>query len=155
MISTWVLLSTTVILLSYCIHEHFCRYNSTSCEHKCWTRQWWSFKWSKMHDKQSASAKKGINEKLSVQTKLPFKHLKQVYTCSHCLVCICGEVTYKKHMKNCSKFKCVICKKTFFSDRTFQKEQVYNVDHFHKFFKNINFNKYSVEIFNTKCSIQK
>ena len=32
----------------------------------------------KMHDKRSASAKKGINEKLSVQTKLPFKHSKQV-----------------------------------------------------------------------------
>ena len=49
----------------------------------------------KMHDK--GSAVKGINEKLSVQTKLPFKHSKQVYTCSRCLVCICGEVTYKKH----------------------------------------------------------
>ena len=35
----------------------------------------------KMHDKTSASANKGINEKLSVQTKLPFKHSKQVYTC--------------------------------------------------------------------------
>ena len=49
----------------------------------------------KMHDRTSASANKGINEKLSVQTKLPNKHSKQVYTCSHCLVCICGEVTYK------------------------------------------------------------
>ena len=65
----------------------------------------------KMHDKRSAN--KGINEKLSVQTKLPFKHSKQVYTCSRCLVCICGEVTYKKHMDNCSKYKCVICKKNF------------------------------------------
>ena len=61
----------------------------------------------KMHDKRSASATKGINEKLSVQTKLPFKHSKQVYTCSHCLVCICGEVTYKNHMDNCSKYKYV------------------------------------------------
>ena len=77
----------------------------------------------KMHDKTSASANKGINEKLSVQTKLPFKHSKQVYTCSRCLVCICGEVIYKKHMENCSKYKCVICKKTFFSDRTFQKHK--------------------------------
>ena len=74
-----------------------------------------------MHDKRSAN--KGINEKLSVQTKLPFKHSKQVYTCSHCLVCIFGEVTYKKHMDNCSKYKCVICKKTFLSDRTFQKHK--------------------------------
>ena len=78
----------------------------------------------KMHDKTSASANKGINEKLSVQTKLPFKHSKQVYTCSRCLVCICGEVTYKKHMDNCSKYKCVICKKTFFSDRTFKNINV-------------------------------
>ena len=76
-----------------------------------------------MHYKRSANAKKSINEKLSVQTKLPFKHSKQVYTCSHCLVCICGEVTYKKHMDNCSKYKCAICKKTFFSDRTFQKHK--------------------------------
>ena len=74
-----------------------------------------------MHDKRSAN--KGINEKLSVQTKLPFKHSKQVYTCSRCLVCICGEVTYKKHMDNCSKYKCVICKKTFLSHRTFQKHK--------------------------------
>ena len=29
----------------------------------------------------------------------------------------------KKHMENCSKCKCVICKKTFFSDRTFQKHK--------------------------------
>ena len=75
----------------------------------------------KMHDKRSAN--KGINEKFSVQTKLPFKHLKQVYTCSCCLLCICGEVTYKKLIENCSKYKCVICKKTFFSDRTFQKHK--------------------------------
>ena len=61
----------------------------------------------KMCDKRSASVNKGINEKLSVQTKLPFKHSKQVYTCSHCLVCICGEATYKKHMEYCSKYKCV------------------------------------------------
>ena len=59
----------------------------------------------KIHDKTSASANKSINEKLSVQTKLPIKHSKQVYTCSHCLVCICGEVTYKKHMDNCSKIQ--------------------------------------------------
>ena len=59
----------------------------------------------------SANAKKGISEKLSVQSKLPFKHSKQVYTCSRCLVCICGETTYKKHMGNCSKYKCVVCKK--------------------------------------------
>ena len=78
----------------------------------------------KMHDKRSASANKGINEKLSVQTKLPFKHSKQVYTCSRCLVCICGEVTYKKHMNNCSKYTCVICKKTFFSDSTFKNINV-------------------------------
>ena len=43
--------------------------------------------------------------------------------CSRCLVCICGEVTYKKHMDNCSKYKCVICKKTFFSDRAFEKHK--------------------------------
>ena len=77
----------------------------------------------KMHDETSASANKGNNEKLSVQTKLPFKHSKQVYTCSRCLVCIGGEVTYKKHMENYYKYKCVICKKTFFSDRTFQKHK--------------------------------
>ena len=50
-----------------------------------------------MHDKRSANANKGSSEKLSVQTKLPFKHSKQVYTCSNCLVCICGEATYKKN----------------------------------------------------------
>ena len=75
----------------------------------------------KMHDKRSASTNKGINEKLSVQTKLPFKHSKQVYTCSRCLVCICGETTYKKHMENCSKYKCVVCKKTFFSEQDISK----------------------------------
>ena len=50
----------------------------------------------KMHDKRSASANKGINEKLSVQTKLPFKHSKQVYTCSRCL---CAFVE-KLHIKS-------------------------------------------------------
>lgn len=74
-------------------------------------------------DKPSTSAKKGISEKLSVQSKLPFKHSKQVYTCSRCLVCICGETTYKKHMENCSKYKCVVCKKTFFSEHTFKKHK--------------------------------
>ena len=52
---------------------------------------------------------------LSIQNKF--------YACSCCLVFICGEVTYKKHMDNCSKNKCIICKKTFFSDRTFQKHK--------------------------------
>ena len=42
----------------------------------------------KMHDK--GSAEKGINEKLSVQTKLPFKHSKQV---------LCAFVE-KLHIKN-------------------------------------------------------
>ena len=36
----------------------------------------------KMHDKTSASANKGINEKLSVQTKLPFKHSKPLVLCA-------------------------------------------------------------------------
>ena len=35
MISTSVLISTTVILMSSYIPEHFCRYKSRSCEHKC------------------------------------------------------------------------------------------------------------------------
>ena len=107
--------------MSSCIPEHFCRHKSRSCQKNVKQDNGDHSNEDKMHDKTSAN--KGINEKLSVQTKLPYKQVKQVYTCSHCLVCICGEVTYKKHMDNCSKYKCVICKKTFFSDRTFQKHK--------------------------------
>ena len=46
----------------------------------------------KIHDKRSAE--KGINEKLSVQTKLPFKHSEQVY-----IVVLCAFVE-KLHIKS-------------------------------------------------------
>ena len=50
----------------------------------------------KIHDKTSASINKGINEKLSVQTKLPFKHSKQVI---HVLVVLCVFVE-ELHIKS-------------------------------------------------------
>ena len=60
-------------------------------------------------------------EHVMTQTTLSFMCSKKVYTCPHCLICISGEIVYKKHVQHCSKYKCNICKKTFLSKSTFQK----------------------------------
>ena len=45
----------------------------------------------------------------------------QVYTCQNCHVCITNHVKFMKHKKECSKYKCLKCKKTFYSEQTFNK----------------------------------
>ena len=56
-----------------------------------------------------------INAEVMKQCKLSYMYSKKVYLCSHCLMSICGENTYRKHVGNCSKYKCGKCNKTFFS----------------------------------------
>ena len=62
-----------------------------------------------------------INEHVMKQTTLSYMCLNKVYTCPHCLICISGEIVYRKHVQDCSKYKCKTCKKTFLSDSTFKK----------------------------------
>ena len=59
--------------------------------------------------------------KVMKQTKLSSMYSQNVYTCSHCLISICGEHSYRKHVESCSAYKCSKCKKTFFSDVSFKK----------------------------------
>ena len=60
--------------------------------------------------------------KVMKQTKLLSMYSQNVYTCSHCLISICGEHSYRKHVESCSAYKCSKCKKTFFSDVSFNKK---------------------------------
>ena len=72
-------------------------------------------------EQSSLTSKLDLNPKMMQQTKLSFMYSKKVYTCSHCLICICGERMYRKHVEQCSKYKCTKCNKTFFSQTAFQK----------------------------------
>ena len=71
----------------------------------------------------SSKSNIGINQKVLKQTNLSYMFSKKVYTCSHCLMSICGEYTYRKHVGTCSKYKCAKCNKTFFSESSFQKHR--------------------------------
>ena len=64
-----------------------------------------------------------INAEVMKQSKLSYMYSKKVYLCSHCLMSICAENTYRKHVGNCSKYKCGKCNKTFFSESSFQKHR--------------------------------
>ena len=64
-----------------------------------------------------------VNLKMVKQTNLSYMYSMKVYTCSHCIMSICGENTYRKHVVSCSKYKCTKCNKTFLSDSSFQKHK--------------------------------
>ena len=65
-----------------------------------------------------------VNSKMVKQTNLSYMYSMKVYTCSHCIMSICGENTYRKHVVSCSKYKCTKCNKTFLSDSSFQKHKL-------------------------------
>ena len=48
-----------------------------------------------------------INAEVMKQSNLSYMYSNKVYSCSHCLMSICGENTYRKHVRSCSKYKCV------------------------------------------------
>lgn len=41
--------------------------------------------------------------------------------CDNCHVCFATDASYEKHIKLCSLYNCVICKKTFHSKETYDK----------------------------------
>ena len=46
---------------------------------------------------------------------------RRIYKCSHCKIILADYLKYRKHIVNCKKYFCVVCKKTFRIEKNFEK----------------------------------